>query len=739
MDAVMGALDTGIIVCDAEGRITHFTPAGERLHPGTPVGMDPQEVTEYYAVTLADGTPLAAEDLPMVRALRGETVRDVRIVATREGHGSRRLSVNAQPIRDEHGAIVGAVVAQHDITARSAAEAASREAELRFRSAFEGAPIGMALVGLEGHLLRMNDAFCRTLRASVPSLIGRQVHDLAHPDDAADVDRVIGLEPDAGGAELRLRTGDGDEAWVALSASLVSDEAGRPLYLVAQVQDVTERREFERRLAQLALTDGLTGVWNRHRLQDEVERRLDHQRRYGGSGALLMLDLDGFKAVNDTLGHAAGDAVLREVADRLRARLRVSDSVARLGGDEFAVLLPEAGADEAAAVAQEVERAVSRWPVRVAGTDVDVKVSVGISLIDGGTASFAEALAGADRAMYAIKDHRYDRPGERGAVEADHLVLHVRPLADAKGGRTAVHEALARIADADGTVQVPPSGHPAVERWLLAEALAEQAAWARRGHDLHLLVGLSARTLVDAALGALVEEVLEDTGADPSRVLLAVPEAAVGDHEDALRALATRLRSRGVRLVVDEAGTGFGSFAAIERLPVDAIRPSAALGPATARAVGDAAAAMGLQVLTSAADAAAPLATVLEGAPAPPQQPEAPIRVLHCDDSDPYRALVRALLGPLEDIDLVGDTDGHAATVEAVGRLDPDVVLLDAMVGDTRPDIVDAIGAVNPDARVVVLSGHDPDEELLAGAHRHWLRKTASADDLAVAIRAAAS
>jgi diguanylate cyclase (GGDEF)-like protein/PAS domain S-box-containing protein len=270
----------------------------------------------------------------------------------------------------------------------------------RFEAAFEHAPIGMALISLEGHLLEVNPALCRLLRYGERELLTLGLGDLSVEDGRpVDVDE---LEPAR--IERQLRRAGGEPVWVSVSTSLVRDRDKDPLYVVVLVEDIGERKRTERELRILADQDELTGLLNRRGFLEGIRRELHRMRRKSDPGALLLLDLDNFKLVNDTVGHAEGDRILRETAVMLRQRLRSTDVIGRLGGDEFAALvlnLNEAQAYELAAGLSELVQC------RVDAEDglvLDVKASVGVVVIDHEIAgNEEELLAEADRAMYGVK------------------------------------------------------------------------------------------------------------------------------------------------------------------------------------------------------------------------------------------------------------------------------------------------------------------------------------------------
>jgi diguanylate cyclase (GGDEF)-like protein/PAS domain S-box-containing protein len=268
--------------------------------------------------------------------------------------------------------------------------------------AFESAPIAMGLFNTDGQYERVNGALCALLGRTADALLGRRDQEFTHPNDRATdleaADRILRGEMHTFQTEKRFVRPDGSVVWTIANLTFLRDPDGRPLCWVGQFQDITPRKADERRLRHLADHDPLTGLVNRRRLLDELERRVGPGAHGGERGALLVLDLDGFKAVNDRDGHSAGDAVLVSVARAFRGRLRATDVVARLGGDEFAVILPDADEAAAEAVATDLAAAIA------ACTAEPVTASCGIALYGPGRRSEPVALvASADRAMYAAK------------------------------------------------------------------------------------------------------------------------------------------------------------------------------------------------------------------------------------------------------------------------------------------------------------------------------------------------
>lgn len=294
---------------------------------------------------------------------------------------------------------------------RAKAERASLELHARLESAFDHAPIGMALVDPLGRWLEFNDALCRITGYSrnelkATTLAAITVADDLHLDDQANEDMLSGRITSYQ-VEKRYRHARGHHLWVLVTVSLVRDDQGRPLYLISQVQDISERKELAESLEYLVDHDFLTGLFNRRRFERDLATEAQRISRYGLPGAVVLVDLDNFKSVNDALGHEAGDDLLVAVAGALRQRMRQTDVLARVGGDEFAVLLPQTGAAQARIVADGIVSTVRR---RVeAGSDRSIRVtaSVGVALFDGQRA--AELMHQADLAMYEAKAAGRDR------------------------------------------------------------------------------------------------------------------------------------------------------------------------------------------------------------------------------------------------------------------------------------------------------------------------------------------
>ena len=293
-----------------------------------------------------------------------------------------------------------------DVSARKLAEQQSVEARQDFEAAFAEAPIGMAIVALDGRFIKVNRTLCDLTGYTEKQFQQLTFHELTHPDDldthVEHMQRLLAGKIARFRLEKRYLTAQRREIWVSLAISLVRDADGHPLHCITQTEDISERKRLEAALRHLADHDPLTDVWNRRRFQAELQYQVDRCQRYGESAALLLIDLDRFKTINDTHGHAAGDQVLKTVAGQLGGRLRSTDLIARLGGDEFAIILSCVSPAQAQEVAIALAEQVAATPIRIGDAEITATISIGIASISEHK-TLADALRHADLSMYQDK------------------------------------------------------------------------------------------------------------------------------------------------------------------------------------------------------------------------------------------------------------------------------------------------------------------------------------------------
>lgn len=361
-----------------------------------PFGLTPEEISGKHIRDVIGPKLYQQNKGFMQAALRGERQDFDRTFIDADGR-THHWQATYIPDQARNGRIGGFSVLVTDVTEKVEATRALAESEETFRVAFEDAPIGMALVGLDGRFLRVNSVLCDILHRTPDDLRQLTFQDITHPDDLDSdldqVERLLAGEIPNYQIEKRYSTPDGRLVWVNLAGSLVRSSDGRPLHFVAQIEDISARKEHEDEMVRLAEQDGLTGVLNRRRFDDELARQQALVARHGGRVSLAVLDVDGLKAINDELGHPSGDALLTQIAAMVAERVRRTDVFARIGGDEFALILPNTGLQQALAVAGELVDRVSRG--------CDGTVSVGVATIDPEAPD--KTLKRADEAMYEAK------------------------------------------------------------------------------------------------------------------------------------------------------------------------------------------------------------------------------------------------------------------------------------------------------------------------------------------------
>ncbi len=394
---------------------------------------------------------------------------------------------------------------------------------------------------------------------------------------------------------------DGRVISVSLTVSPVTDANGRIVQCAIIARDTTERVRYEERLRHMADHDQLTGLFNRRRFDEELKRELARAGRYAEHSAVLSIDIDNFKGINDSAGHAAGDAVLSHVARVLGARSRASDVVARLGGDEFALLLSAVGAQEARTAAEHLLAELRSSPAVYGDKPFRATASIGVATFESDDATAGEVMVNADLAMYAAKTSGRDRvvvytPSEarkaramakltwsqriQDALNRDRFVLHLQPILELATGQIKHGELLLRMKGDRGKLIAPGAFLPAAERFGLIHAIdrwvvqrAIQLMAETNGSGPRVGINLSGESIVgDPLLLEMIQHELERTGIDPAKLIFEVTETAAIANMPEATDFARGLTSLGCSLALDDFGTGFGSFYYLKHLPVSYVK-----------------------------------------------------------------------------------------------------------------------------------------------------------------------
>jgi diguanylate cyclase (GGDEF)-like protein/PAS domain S-box-containing protein len=510
---------------------------------------------------------------------------------------------------DEHGALItlASQLALAIESATLAADVRQRQSEAHFRGLIQNASDIILVLDDHGRISYAAPSLERVLGRSVPEVLGQPLSGLLHEGDVADasavLDGVAVRSADARSvADWRLQHIDGGYlSFEVLSNNLLDDASVAEIVLT--MRDVSERRALEQQLIHQAFHDSLTGLANRVLFRDRAEQALARAARLGTLAAIVMIDIDSFKDINDTRGHAAGDELLITVARRLKSSLRAGATVARLGGDEFAILVEDiADAREAAGFAQRMLAPFSA-PFTVQGEQTLTSASAGLVLTTGTEAGLdlSGLLRCADLALYSAKQRgkgqlvRYDpglharmldrlalRSELQRAVEDEEFFLHYQPIVAIDTGQIVGAEALVRwrhptrglvppmefIGMAEDTGLIVPLG-----RWILDRACAQARAWLEQGHGgFGLSVNVSGRQLQEAGFVEEVRSALSRHALPPHMLVLELTESVLVYDGSAVPERLTALKELGVKIAIDDFGTGYSSLAYLTRFPIDMLK-----------------------------------------------------------------------------------------------------------------------------------------------------------------------
>ena len=601
-----GLVDVDGNVVECSRSVLDVTDATRAEVIGRPLADDPwwrdhldvrHEVERLHAIA-ANGTPA-----------RG-------VISLPGGAHAAPLTVELvlTPATGHDGRVTGIVVEAYDLSARRAAESiiesrsrALAESDARFRALAESTSDLVCLHDPDGTYQYLSPSLRRLLGYEPDELIGDHPIERVHPEDRALVEQMYETAARSGAKTVdftyRIRRRGGAFVWFESVLTPILGRDGEVVQLQSSSRDVTERKRTEEELVRLAFHDELTGLPNRALLLDRIGQALAVTRRTRQSIAVLFIDLDGFKSVNTTIGHYAGDATLVAVAERLTGMVRPGDTLARLASDEFVMLCTGVdGVGGASVVASRILHALNQ-PFTVYGRTVDLTASIGIAVSSGGYDPH-RLVENADTAMHEAKRAGRNRytvfdPEERNsaltrlatefalrrAVERGELRLHYQPELDLVTNEITGVEALVRWQREDGTLIPPGEFIPLAEqtglivpigKWVIEEACRQIQRWeslgGRLAKRLRVWVNLSARQLGEPDLVPTIQDAIDAASISPSSICLEITESALMEDAEAAAAQLDQLRTLGISLGVDDFGTGYSSLAYLNRFPLDVLK-----------------------------------------------------------------------------------------------------------------------------------------------------------------------
>jgi diguanylate cyclase (GGDEF)-like protein/PAS domain S-box-containing protein len=570
------------------------------------------------------GRPLLIEDAPsdhrINQDLRGRVGDQSLICVPLFGGGKVIGTINVMSrsernvLREEHRQTMEMISVVLSAAVSQAAEFEARrgqaEALARLRTLFEGVSIGILRLGRDGRAVEVNPALEQMLGYTAAEFGAQSLFDYVHPAQAqrAEVlfDELMGGRREPFQTEAQLVRKDGELVWGQVSAALECDRNGAPAFVVAMIENITNRKSAEAELIRQArlserqaLHDPLTDLPNRLLFGDRIERAIIQAERGETRLGVVMMDLDRFKEVNDSLGHTAGDELLTEVGQRLRGALRASDTAARLGGDEFGLLLPDLPEREGVALVIERIRAAFERPISVQELPLAIEVSIGIAVFPDHGRSAELLIQRADMAMYDAKRESapfcfYDEHAEardpsrltlvselRRAMEERELVLYYQPKAVLADGEVRSVEALLRWRHPTRGLIFPDSFIPLAQEtglirpltlYVVDEALRQCRLWRDEGLGLSVSVNLSMRNLLDLEFPSQVAALLARREVEPELLELEMTESAMLANPTRTTGVLCELSALGIKLSVDDFGTGYSSLAYLHQLPIDEIK-----------------------------------------------------------------------------------------------------------------------------------------------------------------------
>jgi diguanylate cyclase (GGDEF)-like protein/PAS domain S-box-containing protein len=591
MRTVVETAAEGIIVVNSKGLIETFNPAAEKLF-----GYLATEICQRPLKCLL---PELVDDDNSLRLIDDEC----EIQGYHRNGAAMQMSARVSTMRINGQCMYTCLVA--DITRRKATEAQLRDAESRYRDLVETAHDLVWTMDATGSLTYINRACLTIYGYTQEEMLRRPIHNFRSPDHPAiDEEAIDGLLH--GRERVKFETvhvdAEGKPHFLSVSARSHKDASGRVVQISGTARDITEQKAFQHQLSYHAEHDSLTGLFNRNYFQQELERTVARVARSESDCALFYFDLDQFKYINDTLGHAAGDRLLVDVASLLSSHVRDGDLLARFGGDEFTLLLYNIDKRDVLSAAENFRALCDDYKFTEGDRPYSISCSIGVAMIDQQLTSAEEVLSHADLACNIAKQQGRNRtnlynPADsdkagmaadmgwasrvREMLEHDRFQLVYQPIVSTETGAVKDYEVLVRMICDDGQIILPGGFMPAaerfglihsVDRWIVRRAIRQLGRQHEKGHMTSFSINLSGKAFEDSSLLPLIREMLSSTGLDPTWVTFEITETAAIENLVAAEEFISALKDIGCQFALDDFGSGFSSFAYLKHLPVDKLK-----------------------------------------------------------------------------------------------------------------------------------------------------------------------
>ncbi|NEW08478.1 EAL domain-containing protein [Paenibacillus sp. SYP-B3998] len=595
MNAILDNMQESITVYDQEGTLLYYNSAADKS--GLVHAFSNQQQLLH-----ADGqTPIANGEAPLQKILRGEQVHNEEIwIYVKKNQASIQL-VNGSPIYTEGHGQVGSLIVSHDITKRKWAEQRLEVSEQRYKSLFEHNPDIVCWIDLRGSVLKVNPALEKLAGHSSESIQGHNIMKFIAVDDLVKAQKRFFLACKGKPQNFEMKAIHRSDSLIDLHVTILPIVVnGQIIGVYAIAKDISNRKRTEIMNHYLAYHDTLTNLPNRRMFQERLQDAIKAADEEASTVAVIFMDLDRFKWINDTLGHSVGDKLLQNISERLLLLQDETDTISRLGGDEFTFIVRRSSARQITGMAQRIFECLTP-AFSLEGHDLHITPSIGISLYPQDGVDAETMIRHADLAMYRAKEkgrnnfqfykpelnehvhHKMLLESElRKALERGELEIHYQPQISAKNGQLSGMEALIRWKHPELGMISPVDFIPLAEEtgliisigeWILRSSCLQHMAWKKKGYPpVHIAVNLSASQFQHEGLQEMIVSALKESGMDPNFLELEITESIAMYRFDFVQKKLDALKQVGIQIAIDDFGTGYSSLSYLRKYPIDKLK-----------------------------------------------------------------------------------------------------------------------------------------------------------------------